>query len=107
MHKLLKVIVVIILMATVGCTTTRSISTMENSYEGMEIYSAKIPDKDFKEINFIEVRGGWPMGPKGLMNRLVERAKREGANGLINVRLNTLENIVTVSGTAVKFDQIN
>lgn len=67
----------------------------------------KCQKKKFNEIQFIEVTGAWPMGPTGLMNKLVERAKVMGADGLVNVRYNTISNIQTISGTAVKFEETN
>jgi hypothetical protein len=73
----------------------------------MEVFTAKIPEKKFNEIQFIEVTRGWPMGPTGLMNKLVERAKGMGADGLVNVRYNTISNMPTISGTAVKFEETN
>jgi hypothetical protein len=88
-----------------SCTTTRSFPTMEGSYEGIEVYTAKTPEKNFNEIQFIEVTGSWPMGTKGLMNKMIERAKALGANGLVNVRFNTISNIQSISGTAVKFEE--
>jgi hypothetical protein len=107
MRNFLRLIFALFLIGTAGCATTRSIPTQENSYEGMEIYSSKIPDKPFQEISFIEVSGGWPTGPKALMNRMVKRARKEGANGIVNVRLISWEKHFTVSGTSVNFDHSN
>ena len=73
----------------------------------MEIYTVKTPEKDFDEIKFIHVHGGWPSGPKGMMDILVKRAKSEGANGLINVQYNRLHVGGSISGTAVKFENGN
>lgn len=87
-----------------SCTTTRTFSTTDGSYEGMEIYTVKSPEKDFEEIKFIHVQGAWPSGPKGMMDILVKRAKSEGANGLINVQYNRLHVGGSISGTAVKFE---
>ncbi|WP_194775865.1 YbjQ family protein [Pararhodonellum marinum] len=94
----------LILAIFASCTSTMSLSGLEDSYEGMEIYTAKVPDRSFRELNFIEVRSGWPMDANRLMDRLVKRAKDEGADGLINVRLTSLERSFTISGTAVKFE---
>ncbi|WP_194774725.1 hypothetical protein [Pararhodonellum marinum] len=105
MRKLLPVLFAMIIFVALGsCTSTSSIPTAEGSFEGIEVFTAKIPDKNFEEIKFIQVQGGWFSGPRGLMNTLVKRAKSEGADGLVNVQYNTLHIGSTISGTAVKFE---
>lgn len=86
-----------------SCTSTSSISKLNHDNESMEIYMAKIPDKDFQELSFIEVRGGVPMSPNSLMKSLIQKAQDDGANGLINVRMETKGNMIHISGVAVKF----
>lgn len=96
-------IFVIILFSS--CAATNTITKLEHQDESIEIFMAKIPDKNFEEIGFIEVRGGLPMGTNTLMNTLVKRAKNDGANGLINVRMDSRGNMLHISGIAVKFEQ--
>jgi hypothetical protein len=106
MKNLLPIFFAIFTLALMSsCTTTRTFTTSEGSYEGIEVYTAKNPGKDFNEIKFIEVGGGWFSGPKGLMKKLVQRAKESGADGLVNVQYNTLHVGSTISGTAVKFEE--
>jgi len=108
MKKLFPYLFGILCLAILGsCTTTRTFSTISEDYEGIEVYTAKIPDKKFQEIKFIEVQGGWFSGPNGLMTKLIKRAKNEGADGLVNVQYNTLHVGSTISGTAIKFEETN
>ncbi|EMS33135.1 hypothetical protein C943_00412 [Mariniradius saccharolyticus AK6] len=88
----------------ISCTTTRTIPTVEGSYDGIEVYTVKNPGKEFNEIKFIQVHGGWFSGPNGLTKKLIKRAKAEGADALVNVQYNQLHVGATISGTAIKFD---
>jgi hypothetical protein len=103
MKNLLSLFAILTLVLMSSCTTTRTLSTIDGTYEGLEVFTAKNPEKKFNEIKFIEVSGGWFSGPKGLMEKLVLRAKESGADGLVNVQYNTLHVGSTISGTAVKF----
>lgn len=106
MKNLLPFLIAIFVLSFLGsCTTTRSIPTIDGTYEGLEVFTAKNPEKKFNEIKFIEVSGGWFSGPKGLMEKLVQRAKESGADGLVNVKYNTLHVGAAISGTAVKFEE--
>lgn len=89
------------------CTTTRTITTSEGSYDGIEVFTAKVPDKSFEEIKLIQVHGSYLTGPKTLMDRLIKQAKSAGADGLVNVQYNQLHVGSTISGTAVKFSSEN
>jgi uncharacterized protein YbjQ (UPF0145 family) len=89
------------------CTTIRTIPTAEGSYEGIEVFTAKVPDRPFEEIKLIQIHGSYLTGPKALMNRLVYQAKSAGADGLVNVQYNQLHIGSTISGTAVKFSSEN
>lgn len=87
-----------------SCTSTRSIPISEAKYEGMEIFTSNVPlGRDFQEIRIIQVTGGWLAGPRTKMNRLVRQAKKAGANGLINVKYDTIDGENRLTGTAVRF----
>jgi len=108
MRNLLPILsAILIILFVSSCTTTRTFSTAEGSYDGIEVFTAKTPEKNFKEIKYIEVQGGWFSGPKGLLSKLLQRAKDAGADGLVNVQYNTLHVGSTISGTAVKFEESN
>lgn len=92
------------LMLFASCTSTRTIPISEEKYDGMEIFTSEVPiNRDFQEIEIIQVTGGWLSGPRTKMNRLVRQAKKAGANGLINVKYNTIDGENRLTGTAVKF----
>ena len=92
------------IMLFASCTSTRTIPISENRYEGMEIFTSNVPlGRDFQEIRIIQVTGGWLSGPRTKMNRLVRRAKRAGANGLINVKYDIIDGENRLTGTAVRF----
>lgn len=92
------------LMLVASCTSTRDIPISENRYEGMEIFTSNAPlGRDFQGIRIIQVTGGWLAGPRTKMNRLVKQAEKAGANGLINVKYNTIDGENLLTGTAVKF----
>jgi hypothetical protein len=98
-------ILIFVLILFGSCTSTNTISKLQHQYQDMEIYMVQLPDRQFQEISFIEVTGGRPIGINSLMNGLVEKARNEGADGLVNVRLDSKGNMVNVSGIAIKFDQ--
>ena len=96
---------IVFLLLFSQCTTTRTISTTEGTYEGMEVFTAKVPEKSFKEIKLIQIHGGYLRSPNKMMNKLVEQAKKAGADGLVNVQYHQLHVGSTLSGTAVKFNE--
>lgn len=99
----ISVLTVFILLAA-GCTSTKTIPISEDRYEGIEIFTSEVPiGRDFKEIKIIQVTGGWLSGPRTKMNRLVKQAEKAGANGLINVKYDTIDGENRVTGTAVRF----
>lgn len=92
------------MMLLASCTSTRTIPISEKRYEGMEIFTSNVPlGRDFRELRIIQVTGGWLSGPRTKMNRLVRQAKKSGANGLINVKYNTIDGKNRLTGTAVEF----
>lgn len=94
----------VFIMLLASCTSTRDIPISENRYEGMEIFTSNVPlGRNFQEIKIIQVTGGWLSGPRTKMNRLVKQAKKAGANGLINVKYNTIDGENLLTGTAVRF----
>jgi uncharacterized protein YbjQ (UPF0145 family) len=97
-------VLLVSIMLFASCTSTRSIPISEARYEGMEIFTSNVPlGRDFQEIRIIQVTGGWLSGPRTKMNRLVRQAKRAGANGLINVKYNIIDDENRLTGTAVRF----
>lgn len=69
----------------------------------MEIFTSPVVDREYREIELIQVTGGWLAGPRTKMNRLVRQAKKAGANGLIDVKYATIDGEKKLTGTAVEF----
>lgn len=91
------------MMLFASCTSSREIPISESKYDGMEIYTSQVVDRQFREITIIQVTGGWLAGPRTKMNRLVRQARKAGANGLINVKYNVIDGENRLTGTAVEF----
>jgi len=107
LNSILVFFLAIIILA--GCTTVRTIPVTAGTYEGIEVYTAKLPERKFDEITLIQVEGRAGRvfsGPKVLMDRLIQQAKNEGADGLVNVHYQMHERGSTIYGTAVKFVEL-
>ena len=105
MRKYLSISVLLVsFMLFAHCTSTKNIPISQDRYEGMEIFTSQVPiNRNFQEIRIIQVTGGWLSWPRTKMNRLVRQAKKAGANGLINVKYNTIDGENRLTGTAVQF----
>ncbi|WP_194776883.1 hypothetical protein [Pararhodonellum marinum] len=77
----------------------------EGTFDGMEVYTTKVPERAFEEIRYIEIQRTLPSNPKLMLDQLVEMARNEGTDGLVNVRFTRIEKRNIVSGTSIKFKE--
>lgn len=86
-----------------SCVST-FVANLQRTSEGeVEVYTTIIPTKDYIEIKYIQVDGSVFNRPEKLLTKLTERAKKEGADALINVRYSYQWTWPIISGTAIKY----
>ncbi len=88
-----------------SCVTTCLVNLDRNLDTEVEVYTSKLPTREYIEIKYIQVQGSvWHKKDK-LLTILKENAKKEGAYAIVNVKFdfNKLLTSPIVSGTAVKY----
>jgi uncharacterized protein YbjQ (UPF0145 family) len=84
-----------------SCTTTRT--AVINASDMIEVYTTKLPDRSYKEMNYIETSGGIFHTPQHLMNGLTRAATAQGADAVINVHYDFQGWWPLVSGTTIRY----
>ncbi len=97
--------VTIIFVSTIysSCTTTRVASLSQQSNENIELYTTKIPDKNYEEIYYIQTDGGIFHTPQQLLNGLKKKALELNVDAVINIKYDFQGIYPIVSGTAIKY----
>ena len=100
--KLISVFAITLFMCS--CATVTVVSLQSTGEKNIEIYTTKLPSQTYSEIKFIQVSGSIFHGPDRLLKKLTERAKKEGADAVINVKYDYQFWWPNVSGTLVKYN---
>lgn len=104
MFKSTLVLLGLILAVTMtSCTTTRVATLTKGDNETIELFTTKLPDKNYVEICYIETSGGIFHTPQQLLNGLKKKAVEIKADAVINVRYDFQAWYPIVSGTAIKY----
>lgn len=73
----------------------------------IEVFMTKLPDTPYEEIAFIDASGSIFHGSKSLLRNLKQRAEKENADAIINVKFTYipwfLVSIPAIEGVAVKY----
>lgn len=105
MLKFIKPFSLYLFMATFflnSCTTTRTAILLNSVNEGLELYTVKLPSRNFEEIGYIQTDGGL-MHTQVLLNGLKKKAIELNANAVINIKFDLQGIYPLVSGTAIKY----
>lgn len=91
-----------------SCVTTHTayFNSTKDKKE-IEVFMTKLPDRPYEEIAFIDASGSIFHGSKSLLRNLKQRAEKENADAIINVKFTyipwVLVSIPAVEGVAVKY----
>ncbi len=86
-----------------GCASVSVANLQRTSDKEVQVFSTKLPEKEFTEIKYIQVDGSIFHRPERLIKKLAERAKMEGADAVISVKFGYAVYLPFVSGIAVKY----
>jgi len=93
----------ILIAALSSCTTTRVATLTKSENETIELFTTKIPDRNYDEIGYIQTDGGIFHTPQQLLNGLKKQATELQADAVINIKYDFQAWYPIVSGTAIKY----
>lgn len=104
MKKVFHLLSITFVIATLSsCVTTQVANLQRKSDKEVEVYTTSKPAKEYIELKYIQANSGIFHGPEKLLQKLIERAKKEGADAIINVHYDYQFWWPYVSGTAIKY----
>lgn len=86
-----------------SCTTTRIASLINSPDDQVELYTTKLPDRNYIEIYYIQTDGAIFHSPRNLLNGLKKKAVKLKADAIINIKFDFQGCYPTVSGIAIKY----
>ncbi len=86
-----------------GCVSSFVANLQRTSKNEVEVFTTIIPAREYIELKYIQVDGSVFNRPEKLLTKLTERAKKEGADAVINVKYNYQFTWPIISGTAIKY----
>ena len=98
-----QILISFLLLTITSCTTTRIAELTTSSNETVELYTTKIPTKEYTEICYIQTDGGVYHTPQQLLNGLKKKAIEVKADAVINIKYDFQGWYPLVSGTAIKY----
>ncbi|MDN5355166.1 MAG: hypothetical protein PWQ43_108 [Rikenellaceae bacterium] len=101
MKKILGFILVILIFTS--CVTTQVANLQKETSSDIEIFYASQPNKEYTEIMYIQANGGIFHSPEKILEKLKERANKEGADAIINIKFDYQFWWPNVSGIAIKY----
>lgn len=93
----------ILIAALSSCTTTRVATLTKSENETIELFTTKIPDRNYDEIGYIQTDGGIFHTPQKLLNGLKKQASELQADAVINIKYDFQAWYPIISGTAIKY----
>lgn len=98
---LLLVLISVVIISS--CLTTRVATLTKDENENLELFTTKLPDRKYVEINYIQTDGGIFHTPQQLLNGLKKKAIEIKADAVINIKYDFQAWYPVVSGTAIKY----
>jgi len=93
-----------ILMFTItSCTTTRVATLTKSENETVELFTTKVPQRNYIEISYIQTSGGIFHTPQHLLNGLKKKATKLNADAVINITYDFQAWYPIISGTAIRY----
>ena len=86
-----------------SCVSTYVANLQRTSAKEVEVFTTIRPTKEYTELKYIQVSGAVFNRPEKLLTKLTERAKKEGADAVINVKYDFQSTWPIISGTAIKY----
>ena len=93
----------VIITSLTSCTTTRVATLSKSENETIELFTTKIPDRNYVELSYIQTDGGIFNTPQQLLNGLKKKAAELQADAVINIKYDFQAWYPIVSGTAIKY----
>lgn len=92
-----------ILLIISSCTTTRIATLTTTDKEEIELYSTKLPLRDYTEICYIQVDGGLFHTPQKLLEGLKKKGLEIKADAIIEIKYDFQAWYPIASGIAIKY----
>jgi hypothetical protein len=86
-----------------SCVSTYVANLQRTSDKEVEVFTTIKPTKEYIELKYIQVDGAVFNQPEKLLTKLTQRAKKEGADAVINVKYDYQWTWPIISGTAIKY----
>ncbi len=86
-----------------SCVTTNVANLQRSSNDKMDVFVVKTPDREYTELKYIQANGSIFHTPEQLLNKLTQRAKKEGADAIMNVKYDFQNAWPIASATAIKY----
>ena len=86
-----------------GCTSTRVASLSPSEQEKMEVYTTKIPERNYEELCYIQTDGSIYHTPAQLLKGLKKKALELHADAIINIKYDFQWWFPIASGTAIRY----
>jgi len=86
-----------------SCVSTYVANLQRTSDKEVEVFTTIKPTREYMELKYIQVDGAVFNQPEKLLTKLTERAKKEGADAVINVKYDFQWTWPIISGTAIKY----
>ena len=93
----------LVVLSVSSCTTTRTAVLMYSQNEALELYTVKLPERNFEEICYIQTDGAIIHSPQILLNGLKKKAMELNADAVVNIKFDFQGIYPLVSGTAIKY----
>lgn len=102
-HLIGFILIALLAMGLLSCSTTKVASIQNAETKDFEVFTTKLPTKEYTELKYIKTDGSIFHGPEKLLTKLTKRAQQEGADAIINVKFDYQFWWPNVSGTAIKY----
>lgn len=90
-----------------SCVTTMTANLQPSADKDISVFMTSLPDRPYTEITYIEASGSVFHPQKALLKKLKQKATKEGADAIINVKFGyipwVLMSIPMVEGVAIKY----
>jgi uncharacterized protein YbjQ (UPF0145 family) len=101
--KPLKYFIVLFVFILQSCISTQVANLQRHQPGEVEVYTTKKPTREYVEMQYIQADGNIFHTHEKLLKKLAERAKKEGADAIINVHYGYQFWWPYVAGTTIKY----
>jgi len=97
------ILILCVALISAQCIAVKSANLQRNSAKEVAVFSTQIPNKEYIELKYLQVEGSAFSTPEKLIKTLSEKAKKEGADAVINVQYAYIVYLPYVWGIAIKY----